>query len=494
MKTTKSAGEPVSALRRRAELALQKPEFPGSAADKLLHELQVHQVELQMQNEELRHAQIALEESRSRYVDLYEFAPVGYLTLTRGALIEAINLTGASLLGVDRPQLIDHRFAPFVAAADHERWRHFFGELLERHDRQRCELRMQRADGGLFHAQLDCQYSERATGTIRLALTDVSERKRAEEDLSIAALAFESEVGIVITDPHGIILRVNRAFARLTGHSAQDAVGRTPGMLNAEGQSKDFEDRVRRELLGAGYWQGEIWNRSDDGRRYAAWLTISAVRGTDGATTHYVGTFSEITEVKEAEAEVHRLAYFDPLTRMPNRRLLYDRIGQAMAASTRSKAYGALIFLDLDHFKTLNDTRGHELGDRLLIEAAHRIQTDLRQVDTVARLGGDEFVVVLEHLSVDQHAAAVEAGRIAETIRGSLAWPYKLGGDQIRCSASLGVALFRGHEQSIDLLLRHADQAMYHAKSEGRNTLRFFDPAMQALRRQDEGPTDDAPA
>ena len=476
MKSVKSPVRSAAALRRRAEIVLDKAAPAALQDDKLLHELQVHQVELQMQNEELRLAQLALEESRSRYVDLFEFAPIGYLTLTRGAHIESINLHGARLLGIDRPGLIDQRFARFVAAPDAERWSRFFGDVVERHDRQGCELRMRRADGSAFHAQLDCQYLPRDAGTVCVALTDVSERKRAEEDLRIAALAFESEAGIVVTDPQAVIVRVNRAFTRLTGHSAQEAVGRTPAMLGAEGQTKEFEERVRRQLREAGYWQGEIWSRRDDGSRYAAWLTISAVRLPDGATSHYVGTFSEITKFKEAEAEVHRLAYYDALTRLPNRRLLHDRIGQAMAASTRSKLYGALIFLDLDHFKTFNDTLGHDMGDRLLIETSHRLLAELRQVDTVARLGGDEFVVILEHLNIDLHAAIAEARRISAKILASLAMPYTLGNTAVRCTASLGIAPFRGHEGSIDALLRGADLAMYEAKSAGRNTLRVFDP------------------
>jgi diguanylate cyclase (GGDEF)-like protein len=198
------------------------------------------------------------------------------------------------------------------------------------------------------------------------------------------------------------------------------------------------------------------------------------VRGPDGTTKHYVATCSEITKLKETEAEIHRLAYFDPLTRLPNRRLLHDRIAQAMAVSTRSKSYGALIFVDLDHFKTLNDSHGHDLGDQLLIAAAHRIQADLRQVDTVARLGGDEFVIMLEHLNTELPAAVSEAGRIAEKIRASLARPYKLGSVPLRCTASLGVALFRGHEQSTDALVRSADVAMYAAKSGGRDRLHFY--------------------
>jgi diguanylate cyclase (GGDEF)-like protein len=188
---------------------------------------------------------------------------------------------------------------------------------------------------------------------------------------------------------------------------------------------------------------------------------------------------SDITERKRAEDEIHRLAFYDPLTQLPNRRLLQDRLGQALAGGQRSRHYGALLFLDLDNFKTLNDTRGHEAGDRLLIETAQRIQASLRAGDTVARLGGDEFLVILEDLSAEIHDAAVQTREVGEKIREALAEPYLLAGREFHCAASLGVTLFFGEEESVETLLKQADLAMYKAKEAGRNTLRFFDPAMQ---------------
>ena len=187
----------------------------------------------------------------------------------------------------------------------------------------------------------------------------------------------------------------------------------------------------------------------------------------------------EITQNKEAEAEIHRLAYYDSLTHLPNRRLLHDRMGQAMAAGKRSGRFGALLFLDLDNFQVLNDTRGHAAGDQLLIDTARRIQAQVREGDTVARLGGDEFVIMLEDLSTEAQEAAIEAGLVGEKIRESLARPYDLGGRLFHGGASLGATLFRGHEESVEALLKYADMAMYKAKSAGRNALRFFDPAMQ---------------
>ncbi len=452
---------------------------PTRSVDELLHELQVHQMELEMQNDELRRVQTALEESRDRYLDLYELAPVAYMTLTRETRIAAINLTGAALLGEDRGKLLNRRFARFVESSDSERWHRFFFNALQQEYRQSCELQMQRGDASRFQVRVDCLRQDDEASGVRVTLTDITDRKRAEEQLRIAAVAFESEVGTIVTDPQAVILRVNRAFTRLTGYLAEEVIGRTPALLSSGRHDQEFYRQLWLALLQQGHWQGEIWNRRKDGKHEADWLTISAVRAPDGSTTHYVGTFSEISHKKAAEAEIHRLAYFDSLTHLPNRRLLHDRIRQAMAVSGRNGHYGALIFLDLDHFKNLNDSRGHDIGDQLLVEAAQRLQTSLREGDTVARLGGDEFVVMLEGLSDELREAAVQTDLVGEKLREALARPYDLGGREFHCAASLGVALFRGHEESVETLLRHADLAMYKAKSAGRNTLRFFDPAMQ---------------
>jgi len=307
-----------------------------------------------------------------------------------------------------------------------------------------------------------------------------TELERAAEELRIAAIAFESsQEGMVVTDSKGVIVRVNQAFTRLTGYSASEAVGQRPVLLRSGRQDKTFYERLWATLNEAKYWQGEIWNRRKDGKTFAAWLTISTVTDPDGHVTHYVGSCSDITEKKAVEAEIHRLAYYDPLTELPNRRLLQDRLGQALAASARSGSYGAILFFDLDNFKALNDTRGHDVGDILLVEAAQRLQTGVRKSDTVARLGGDEFVVMLEGLSSDGEEAAVQATQGAQKIRKTLTNPYDLKGNEFHCTASVGVALFRGRE-AVKELLKQADLALYQAKSGGRDTLRFFDPSMQA--------------
>ena len=283
----------------------------------------------------------------------------------------------------------------------------------------------------------------------------------------------------MITDPRGVILRVNPAFTRLTGYSAQDAIGQTPALLSSGRQEPMFYRRMWATLKQRGYWQGEVWNKRKDGLIYAEMLSITAIITPGRGITHYVGSFTDITEDKDALAEIHRLAYYDPLTHLPNRRLLQDRLGQAVAATARSGLYGALFFIDLDHFKVLNDTRGHDVGDLLLVNVAQRLRAVMREGDTVSRQGGDEFVVVLEGLGAEINAAAALALHLGEKLRRSMDSPFSLLDIEYHGKLSIGVCLF-DKQDKVEDLLKHADLALYQAKNAGRDTLRFFDPAMQA--------------
>ncbi len=451
-------------------------------AEKLLHELQSHQIELEKQNEELRSAQTTLEESRDRFVDLYDFAPIGYITLNPAALIMEINLTGAAMLGEERKKLIRRSFARFVAAEDSDRWyRNFLGVALHG-DNQGCEIALQRLDGCRLHVRLDClrMVKEGKEPLVHIALSDISARKQAEEELRITSIAFESQQGIMVTDPNGVIMRVNQAFTDLTGYCAEEATGQTPALLKSGRQNRTFYQDMWKTLIQNRYWQGQMWNRHKNGKIYAEWLTISAVTAHDGHVTHYVGIFSDITRNHEIEAEIHRLAYYDPLTLLPNRRLFRDRLGQSLIATARNGHYGAVLFLDMDNFKVLNDTRGHDIGDLLLVEVARRLLTCVREGDTVARLGGDEFVILLEDLSGNIETAAAQTKSICEKVQNLFAAPYQLEDYEYHCTTSIGVSLFNSNDNSVEELLKHADFAMYQSKNAGRNTLRFFDPAMQA--------------
>ncbi|OGS83883.1 MAG: hypothetical protein A2061_06020 [Gallionellales bacterium GWA2_59_43] len=318
----------------------------------------------------------------------------------------------------------------------------------------------------------------------------MSVQEEREAALRIAAIAFETDEGMMVTDENGVIIRVNQAFTRLTGYGAEEALGNKPAMLKSDRQNDTFYRRMWESLQHENSWQGEIWNRRKNGEIYPEWLNITAVIGKDGKVTNYVGTFIDFTERKKAENEIHHLAYYDTLCQLPNRRLLLDRLRQAVATGARNQSGGALLFIDLDNFKTLNDTKGHGIGDLLLIEAAKRLQACLREGDTVARFGGDEFVLLLEGLSNESAQAAVQARGVGEKVLEILNRPYVLEGNEFHSSSSMGITLFINYRQELDELLKQADTAMYEAKKSGRNTLRFFDPAMQEeleVRAQLEG-------
>ncbi len=310
---------------------------------------------------------------------------------------------------------------------------------------------------------------------------DITERKLAEQRLRVAATAFESQEGMTITDAAKVILRVNRAFTKITGYSAEEIVGKTPSLLSSGRHDAAFYAAMWESIARTGSWQGEIWNRRKNGEVYPEWLSISAVLDEHGQVTNYVAAFSDITSRKAAAEEINNLAFYDLLTQLPNRRLLLDRLKQALASSTRNDRHGALLFIDLDNFKTLNDTLGHDIGDQLLQQVARRLATCVREGDTVARLGGDEFVVMLEDLGRNAQEAAAQTEIVGEKMLATLSQAYQLGSAEHRSTASIGATLFMDHQGTIDDLLKRADLAMYQAKAAGRNTLRFFDPEMQAV-------------
>ncbi|MDD5300379.1 MAG: EAL domain-containing protein [Gallionella sp.] len=325
------------------------------------------------------------------------------------------------------------------------------------------------------------------TGAI-VTFVDITARKKVEEelagaakDLRIAAIAFETQMAIVITDTTPKILRVNKAFEEITGYTAEEVIGQNPGILKGEEKPVAFYEGMWATLFRDGKWSGEILDRRKNGETYPKWLTITAVSAPDGTITHYVGSFFDITDRKKAEQDIHRLAFYDPLTKLPNRRLLLDRLQQAMAGSARSGEYGAIMFLDLDNFKAINDTKGHDCGDLLLVEAAKRLQSCVREGDTVARLGGDEFVVMLEDMKGGMEHVAAMVDEVGNKILAILGQPYLIKKHELHSTASIGINLFSGHGTSADELLKYADIAMYQAKASGRNALRFFDPQMQII-------------
>ncbi len=317
-----------------------------------------------------------------------------------------------------------------------------------------------------------------AAGAMVLYLRQARE---TETDLRIAAAAFNVQEGMMVTDARGVILRVNQAFTEITGYTPDEVVGQNPRLLSSGRHDAAFYRELWDAIERIGAWQGEVWNRRKNGEEFPEWLTITAVKGIHGAVTHFVATMSDISQRKAAEDEIKQLAFYDALTHLPNRRLLTDRLKQAMTTSARSGHGGALLFIDLDNFKTLNDTLGHDKGDLLLQQVADRLVRCVREGDTVSRFGGDEFVVMLEGLGDNLEDAATQTRTVGEKILTILTQPYQLAGYKHHSTSSIGATLFQGSRDSLDELLKQADLAMYQAKDAGRNVLRFFDQGMQAV-------------
>ena len=310
---------------------------------------------------------------------------------------------------------------------------------------------------------------------------DITERKQADENLRIAATAFDSQVAMLITDAQQRIVRVNAAFTDVTGYAAEEVIGQTPHMLSSGRHDAAFYALMWCDLQERGSWQGEIWNRRKSGEIYPLAISIGAVKDEHDRVTHYVSTFIDITSNKSSEEQVRKLAFFDPLTQLPNRRLLLERLEHALRSCARHKGKGALLFVDLDNFKSVNDTVGHHEGDLLLEQVSRILLSCVREEDTVARLGSDEFVVMLEALSEDDMEAARRAEIVGTKILQALHRTFQLGSSEHRCSASIGITLFgENPAESVDEPLKRADLAMAQAKVAGRNHLCFFDPKMQA--------------
>lgn len=306
-----------------------------------------------------------------------------------------------------------------------------------------------------------------------LVVYDITVRKEAEEQLRFSSRVFnQAQEGIIITDTSGTITDVNPAFCEITGFSHEEVLGKGPDILNSGKHSPEFFSKMWQSIIDHGYWQGEVWNRRKNGELYAELLTISAITDDDGQSRHFVGLFSDITQTKQQQETLEMMAHYDVLTKLPNRVLFADRFSQAMAHSNRTETMLAICFLDLDNFKPVNDTHGHEVGDQLLIEVAVRLRKNVRDEDTISRFGGDEFAILFRDIE-----SQPECEFMLRRIHESLAQPYNVNDTRIEISASSGVTFYPQENADLDTLLRHADQTMYQAKLAGRNTYKLFNPA-----------------
>ena len=624
-----------NALRRRAEAIAQNYESGASKDDQLLssevlqktlYELRVHQIELEMQNEELRQAQLSLDAERERYFDLYDLAPVGYCTLSAQGFILEANLTASTLLGKARRSLVKEPFSQFVHQVDKDHYYLIRKRLVETGQTQSSELQLAPVGGQPFWASLVASVvqNDESVTVICIVLSDISERKRADAAHQVAldlmrniasrvpgvvyqyllrvdgssCFPFASDAirDIYRVSPEDVREDASKVFAALHPDdfdavvasiqaSARDltpwlheyrvrfADGTVNWLLgNATPQRQsdggvlwhgfitNINDRKQVELdlkqtaqrlsisekqmviaqriSGTGSWtynlaSDSIWGSAEglrifgypalardfpiaeieaciperervhqalvelisEGREYDLEFTLNPADGSDirivhsiamletdaqGAASMVLGFVQDITKAKVLEEQVRQLAFYDPLTALPNRRLLLDRMGQVVQAAQRSSCYGALMFMDLDNFKPLNDRHGHAAGDLLLIEVARRLHKCVRAVDTVARIGGDEFVVLMGGLTSHQAESIEQTKKLAEKIRIALAEPYLLSDPNTpetlehNCSASIGVVLFAKQHQSLEGLLKWADAAMYRSKEDGRNRVTFM--------------------
>jgi len=434
--------------------------------------------EKKRQQQALIDSEAHLRESRERYRLLLGNSPVGILHYDEALVITYANerfeqimrLPPGAALGLDCKQLKDQSVVPPMRKVIDGAAGHYEGPYVTSY-----------GNVGLW-ISLNCAPVRDAQGKTLGGIAiveDITERKRVESELRLAASVFShAHEGIIICDAKQTILEANPTFSEITGYSRAEVIGRTPRILNSGRHDADFYAAMWQAIADHGHWEGEVWNRRKDGSTYAERLTVSSVPDERGVVTHYIGTFSDISLLKEQQAELEHLAHYDALTRLPNRALLADRMALALAQAKRAGTLMAVCYLDLDGFKAINDEYGHDTGDALLVEMAHRLRDSLRAGDTVARLGGDEFVLLLGGMdSMD------ECDHTANRVLKALAAPVRIGEHECGVSGSLGISLFPHDDSGPDTLLRHADQAMYLAKQAGKNCYQLYDAAQDQRAR-----------
>ena len=432
---------------------------------------------------ERKRAEEALADSEEKLRELYELSPLGIaLTDMNGRYVE-FNDAFRLISGYGKEELIGLDYWALTPKKYEAEEAKQLASLSSTGHYGPYEKEYIRKDGSMVPLRLSGVLVTGRDGQkyIWSIVEDISERKRSEENLRITASVFENtQEGILITDNKNLIIGVNAAFTRITGYAEEDVFGLDPKMLSSGQQDKAYYAEMWQSLNEKGIWRGEIWNRRKSGEALAEMLSISVIRDDARQVKRYVGVFSDITNIKKHEAELSRIAHYDALTGIPNRVLLADRMKQAVAQTTRNNNILAVCYLDLDGFKAVNDSMGHEVGDLVLIALASRIESALRGGDTVARLGGDEFVVLLLGLEKVNECLVTLERLLREIDR-----PVSVRGATLTLSASIGVTFYPDDNEEPDTLMRHADQAMYLAKQSGKNRFHIYDPEKD-LRARDQ--------
>ncbi|RAU21504.1 two-component system response regulator [Paramagnetospirillum kuznetsovii] len=426
-------------------------------------------------------ADAELRSSEARFRALFDNAGTGVVLSNPDGTYVHCNPAFCDMIGYSDAELQGLEYRKITHPDDVEHHAHLRAEMMngkiESYD---VTKRYVAKDGRIVWARLTVTaVRDSASSEVRYTVAvveDVTERKRLEDHMRLAATVFENTgEGLFVTDAKRRIIHVNPAFTELTGYLPEDVMGKTPRILSSGRHSADFYDHMVSTLAETGKWQGEIWNRRKTGEMFAEWLNIGLVRDERNEVTNYVAVFSDITSRKQDEERLNYQANHDPLTRLPNRTLFQERLSRALTRANRAQTIVALLFIDLDYFKQINDTLGHLAGDILLQQVAERLTACVRQGDTVARLAGDEFTVILEDVA-EAHDGAV----VAHKILGALSTPFDLQGKEGRISSSIGVALYPTDAGDTQSLVKLADAAMYRAKHQGRNACRFHSEAINA--------------
>ncbi|MDO8350821.1 MAG: PAS domain S-box protein [Gallionella sp.] len=392
-----------------------------------------------------------------------------WIASTRDARFLDANEAYCRMIGYSRDELLSmHIFDVEANESTEETAAHIRAIMESKHDL--FETQHRHKQGHLVQIEASVSYSETRGGVFFVFVRDISTRKRYQEELALAASVFNaSSASILITDADNRIVSVNPAFTTITGYEPDEVIGRMPSLLSSGKQSQAFYHTMWQSLKRDKHWHGELWNRRKDGQMYAEQLTVNVIVNKDGSVHRYVAIFSDITEKKQAEDLMWRQANYDTVTNLPNRRLFLDRLDQEIKKCRRSTLFLALLFIDLDRFKEINDTYGHDTGDQLLIEAARRLNSCVRSSDTVARLGGDEFTVILAELT-----ETTKIEMVADNILEILEQPFYINEVSMQISGSIGIALYPSDASDANELITKADNAMYAAKRRGRNCCCFY--------------------
>ena len=425
---------------------------------------------------QLKATQQQLQISEEKFAKAFHASPDGLLItrLRDGMLVEA-NEGFSHITGYSLDEIGNHSTLSLGIWADPQDRERLVRQIREQGSVREMIAPVRNKSGQLRLCELSAQPLPIGGDECLLTIArDITERQQMQEELQQAATVFESTAeGVLITDLEQRITAVNRAFTQITGYSEAEALGQRPTLLASGQHDNAFYVAMWHSLAANGHWQGEIWNRRKNGELYPEWLTISAVRSRDNQITHFVGVFADISSLKHAQARLDHQAHHDPLTGLPNRLLFETRLRTALDGSRADDQLGAVLFLDLDRFKQINDSLGHPVGDQLLKAIAARLKLQLRDIDTVARLGGDEFIILLPGLAQPQDAEQV-AQKLLECFRA----PFQLDDHEFFISASIGISLYPKDGSDVATLVKNADAAMYQSKAKGRNRSELYTRAL----------------